>query len=139
MIELGVSDIWKAAGVVFGLQASAFGWRIKREIAVGEKGLLTWFPVAAYLNVVGMAIILLCVFALPILGVVDQAFVRRAFGLVIILFIGYWIALAGHYEVLRPGSRSYRYFPLQERIVVSIIVMCALIYVGAWVGGYLGR
>ena len=76
------------------------------------------------------------VFTLPIMGVADDLFARRAFGLVILLFIGYAIALAGHYELLAPGTRSYRYFPPQERVVTVIVVVCALMYIAAWVNGF---
>jgi hypothetical protein len=39
-----IGSLWAAAGVLAGLQITAFTLRINREIAVGREGDLTWLP-----------------------------------------------------------------------------------------------
>jgi len=44
-IDLGA--LWTAAGVLAGLQITAFALRVNREVAVGAHGDITWLPLVA--------------------------------------------------------------------------------------------
>ncbi len=57
------------------------------------------------------------------------------FGLGAIMFAGHSFALAAHYELFNHRTtRTYRYFPPQEKIVVSIVVLVSAIYLALWNG-----
>ncbi len=126
-----VESLWGAAGIIVGFQVTAFTLRINREIAVARSGDNTWFPVADYLNMLSLAVTLIGVFALPALDIIDQEAASRLFGLSGLFLLGYAFALAGHYEMYRPGARTMRYFPTQERAVVAFVVVAAVTCIAA--------
>src|SRR5258705_11454460 len=44
------------------LQAAAFGWRIQREIPLGDEGRKQWLPLTDWLNAVSLlAVVTLCI------------------------------------------------------------------------------
>ena len=109
---------------------TSFAWRVSREVEVGGSGDLTWLPPADILNLVSMFVVVIGVFALPILGVADLTFIKYSFGLAVLLFVGYPFALAGHYDMYNNKTgRSYLYFPFQERVVVIIVTILVVAYV----------
>jgi hypothetical protein len=70
-IDLGT--LWSAAGVLAGLQLTAFSLRITREITVGSKGARTWLPLAELLNLLSLLITVLGVFIAPVLSIGGSA------------------------------------------------------------------
>ena len=128
LVDVGM--LWSAAGVVGGFQVAAFTLRIHREIEVGSEDDLTWLPVADCLNLLSLSITLIGVFVLPVLGVIGHGTASRIFGLAAVLLLGWAFALAGHYELYNPKTaRSYRYFPLQERVATAVVAVSAVTYV----------
>jgi hypothetical protein len=124
-MNIELVDIWTAAGVLIGFQVTSFVWRVSREVDVG----ITWLPPADILNLISMAVAMVGVFVFPILGLADLNFIRFSFGLAVLLFVGYPFALAGHYDMYNnKTSRSYSYFPLQEKVVVAIITILVIAY-----------
>ena len=82
------------------------------------------------LNLVSLLIIALGVFISPILAIGGAEFSKKAFGLALLLLIGYTFALAGHYELYnRHTSRSWDYCPRQEQVVLGLVVLAAVGYV----------
>jgi len=129
-MDIQLSDIWAASGVLIGFQVTSFAWRISREVKVGESSDITWLPPADVLNLISMLIASIGVFALPILGLVDLNIVKHSFGLAVLTFIGYPFALAGHYDMYnKKTKRSYLYCPLQEKVVISIVTILAIAYI----------
>jgi hypothetical protein len=129
-MNIQLSDIWVAAGVLIGFQVTSFAWRVSREVKVGASGDLTWLPPADILNLVSMLVTVIGVFALPILGLADLTFIKYSFGLAVLLFVGYPFALAGHYDMYNnKTARSYLYFPFQEKVVVVIVTILVVAYV----------
>lgn len=127
MIEVG--DIWTVAGVLVGFEAASFAWRVQREAAVGDQNGLTWLPPADYLNLLGLLVVGVGVFALPVLNVVGETTMRKALGLGIVFWIGHVFALAGHYELYNPKTkRSMVYFPCQEKVAVCGAIVAAGAY-----------
>jgi hypothetical protein len=123
------TDIWIAAGVLLGFQVASFAARVHREIDVGEQGDITWLPPSDILNLSSMVVLIVGIFILPVFGFVNQGFMLYAFGLAMLLFLGFPFALAGHYDMYNNKKRSYLYAPLQEQVVVAVIVGLAIIYV----------
>jgi hypothetical protein len=127
-MDIQPKDIWIAAGVLLGFQVASFAARINREIAVGEQKDKTWLPPSDMLNLFSMVVLVVGVFLLPVLGF--EGFMTYAFGLAMLLFVGFAFGLAGHYDMYNKNSvRSYHYFPYQEKIVIIIIAALAITYV----------
>lgn len=128
-MHLGLEKLWTAAGVLSGLQLTGFSLRVNREIAAGEDD-LTWLPLADTLNLASLAVTMLGVFVAPILGISGAALALKAFGLSVLLLVGYPFALAGHYDMFnRRTRRSWTYCPTQERIVLFIVAVAVVAYV----------
>lgn len=128
-MELDLGTVWSAAGVVVAFQVAAYTLRISREIQVASEDDLTWLPPADLLNVLSMTVTMIGVFVMPVLGLVGSRFAERAFGLSVLLLVGYAGALAGHYEMFNPRSvRSMRYFPLQEKVAVAGVGAAVVAY-----------
>jgi hypothetical protein len=129
-MNIQLPDLWTAAGILLGFQVTSFAARVNREIAVGEKEDITWLPPADIMNLFSMLVLVVGIFILPVLGFAGREFMRYAFGLAMLLFIGYPFALAGHYDMYNKKTRrSYRYFPFQEKVVVTVIAVLAIAYV----------
>src|SRR5262245_3581359 len=123
-MDVGLAAIWSAAGVLAGLQITAFTLRINREIAVSKDDDLTWLPIADVLNLLSLLVIAVAVFVAPVLGFGGEEFAKKAFGLAVLLLVGYAFALAGHYDMYnrhtsrsrnRDGSLRYSKRQLQRR------------------------
>lgn len=128
-MQLQLTDVWTAAGVLLGFQVTSFAWRASREVQVGETDDITWLPPADMLNLLSMVVTVIGVFSVPIIFGTTMSFVQSAFGLALLLFVGYPFALAGHYDMYNNKTkRSYRYFPLQEKVVVLIVTIIILGY-----------
>jgi hypothetical protein len=128
-MNIQLPDLWTAAGILLGFQVTSFAARVNREIAVGEKEDITWLPAADIMNLLSMLVLVVGIFILPVLGFASQEFMRYAFGLATLLFIGYPFALAGHYDMYNKKTRrSQRYFPFQEKVVVTVIAVLAIAY-----------
>ncbi len=129
-IQPQLMDIWTAAGVLLGFQATAFSFRVLREIDVSEKrDDVTWLPRADRVNLFSMLVLVIGVFVLPILGFGGLNFIKYSFGLAVLLFLGYPFALAGHYEMYKTSTRSRTYYPRQEKVIVRILSGLAIAYV----------
>ena len=69
------------------------------------------------------------VFVLPILGLVSINFMKHCFALAVLLFVGYPIALVGHYDMYNNKTkRSCSHFLFQEQVVVATITVLAITY-----------
>jgi positive regulator of sigma E activity len=129
-MNIQLADIWTATGVILGFQVTLFAWRVTREVTVGEQNDRTWLPAADIVNLISMVILVVGTLILPTLGLTDSKFMIHSFGLAVLLFVGYPFALAGHYEMYNNKTlRSYQYFPLEEKVVVTTISILAIAYV----------
>jgi hypothetical protein len=123
-----IGELWTAAGVLLGFQVTAFLMRLSREIAVGDKGMVTWAPPSDVLNLGSMVVTTIGVFILPMFGWVSVDTGARLFGSALLLFVGYPFALAGHYDMYNRKSRTGDYCTRQEKVAVAIIVAIVLLY-----------
>ena len=126
-VDLGT--LWTAGGVLAGLQINAFTLRINREIAVGREGDITWLPLADALNLLSLLVTMLGVFIAPILNIGGAALPKKAFGMSVLLLIGYPFALVGHYDMYNPRTtRTMMYCPKQERIALATVAAAVSAY-----------
>jgi hypothetical protein len=78
---------------------------------------------------VSLSVAMLGVFTAPILDIGSAELPAKAFGLSVLLLAGYPFALAGHYDMYNPRtSRTMAYFPRQEQVVLSIVVVTVIAY-----------
>lgn len=124
-----LTDIWTPGGVVLGFQMTLFYWRLEREVAVGDKGWITWFTWSDYLGVIGAFSFVFGVFLLPLSGIGGAKLAGPALGLGVLLFVGHFLGLCGHYEMFdRSKGRSGIHFPRQEKVIVGLAGLVALAY-----------
>jgi hypothetical protein len=119
---------------ILALQFVTFGWRINREISLGDSGRKVWLPVPDVLNVLSLfAVVAFCIVVPlgthsgePSRSVVAAAFVLLAF---------HPLSMAFHYSLFSNGGRDgelnadddYQYCPMRERVSVAASVALALI------------
>ena len=122
-------------GVLLVLQFAAFGWRINREIPLGDAGRRTWFPIADFTNVVALiSVIALCV-VIPIhLGVFGRVS-TTALAVGFVLIGSHPIITAAHYRLFSKEGRSiyikgpnddYPYATGQEILALIASVIAAM-------------
>jgi len=123
--------------VLIALQLAAFGWRINREITVGDQDRKTWMPVCDHINIISLlAVIITCV----VVPLGTGGFNRYATTVLAVayIFIGFHpVNMAAHYRLFSRQGRNvytgdYPYITGQEifTVIVSItIATVAGIYV----------
>ena len=126
---MNTHDLWEAAALILGFQTASFAWRMAEESRVSRSGDVTWLPVADVVNLLSITTNALGVFVLPVSGYRLLLPAPKWFGLAILLFIGHFFALAGHYELFDiRHPRSMRFFPVQERVAILSIAAASLLY-----------
>jgi hypothetical protein len=123
--------------LLIALQFAAFGWRINREIPMGDKGLKTWLPIADLANILSMlSVVIICIIIPMIISVSEQIttiIIAEAF----VLIVFHPINMAAHYRLFSKLGR-YKYeiekkdFPYitdQEIItyIITFIIMTGLL------------
>ena len=112
------------------LQFVAFGWRINREITVGDQQRRTWLPMPDWLNLISLlAVVLFCV-ALP-LGSAWSANANAVLSAGYTLIAFHPISEAAQYRLFSKAGRSiylgrdYPWITDQEIVTVLLSLLCA--------------
>ena len=88
------------------LQFVVFGWRINREVSLGDEGRRTWLLVSDYLNLISMlAVVALCV-VVPLRTGVFLPVSRVALGVGYALICFTPLIMAGHYRLFSREGRA---------------------------------
>jgi len=70
MTNLGIAmapdTLYKLAPPLIALQFAAFGWRVNREINLGDDGRAIWIPIADVLNIMSLLAAVICLIMVPI-------------------------------------------------------------------------
>lgn len=127
-----LGGLWQAAAVLLGFQIAAFSWRISREFKMEDAGEPTWFPMPDWLNLLSMLVTVLGVFIGPILGLIETNDAERWFGLGLVIFLGYPLVVAGHYNLFRSGERPRPPRTGQEQIALMILSVAVIVYLATW-------
>jgi hypothetical protein len=125
------------APVLLALQFAAFGWRINREISLGDEGRRTWLPLPDLINIA--SVVALCVVRPLASGDFDRfAKVTLAVGYALIAF--HPLNAAAHYRLFsRLGRSKYtrarQDYPLvtDQEVISLIISISVAIALGLWV------
>ncbi|AEE53292.1 hypothetical protein [Haliscomenobacter hydrossis] len=130
-----IITFWQVAGILLGFQVTAFTFRLNRELQFPDRT-QRWFPLADFLNILSMLITTIFVFAIPIAQRnninIDNCYFW--FGVAMIIFVFYPIALIAHYDLLgKKKEEEQRYTTKQEFIVIIIALLSTIIYtIYAW-------
>ncbi|MBI1804071.1 MAG: hypothetical protein HYR77_06340 [Ignavibacteria bacterium] len=146
---MGLSLSFSTIFALLAMQLALFGWRINREIPVGDQGRKTWFPVSDIINILSMlSVVFFCVInplaakAAPISGSITAIpnSAKIVFTVAMILLAFHPIAMIGHYRLLSKRGRSIYLkpdgtgdYPYCTGAEVAIVVVSLL---SAVAGGY---
>ena len=123
---------------VLALQFAAFGWRILREIKVGDEGRRTWFPFYDCINILALVCATLFCIVIPLATNGYSQMSKTVLAVAYILIALHPINGAAHYRLFsREGrhmytrqGRDYPYMTDQE--IVTTIVTLILAAAGGW-------
>jgi hypothetical protein len=124
--------------ILIAMQIAVLGWRINREIPLGDKGRRTWFPVADYVNVLSLISVILYCVVLPLNGSEEPEIAKIVLTIGFILMGMYPINMIGHYRFMSPRGRSiyekpegewdYPYITDHERVTLAVTAFLILVY-----------
>jgi hypothetical protein len=102
-IDLNVNTL---VSMILALQFAAFGWRINREIPVGDAGRKTWFPIPDIINVLSMfCVVTLCVVVPLSTGYFSKS-ARVVLAAAFVLIAFHPVCMAAHYRLFSAKGRS---------------------------------
>jgi hypothetical protein len=121
--------------VILSLLFATFGWRIAREIAVGDQGRKTWLLFADYLNFLSLVSVLIFCIVIPLKTDTFGTASRVTMAVSFVFIVLYPIILAGHYRLFSKKGRSiyeekgsdYPWVTDQEAILIVIALVSAVI------------
>jgi hypothetical protein len=120
--------------VLIALQFAAFGWRINREIPLGDQGRRTWFPLPDYLNLLSFLAVVFTWGVLPLVGWSSDRAARVALGVGYSLVAFHPISEMAHYRLFSKSGRSiyikapeddYPWITGQEMVSVGVSLAVA--------------
>jgi hypothetical protein len=121
--------------VTLSLLFAIFGWRIAREISLGDQRRKTWLLFGDYLNFINMLSVLIFCIIVPLKTDAFTTASRVTLAVSFVLIVFYPIVLAGHYRLfsaegrekyLRAG-KDFPWLSDQEFIFIVIALVCATI------------
>jgi hypothetical protein len=121
------------------IQIAFLGWRINREIPLGDQGRQTWFPVSDYLNVLSMLLVVWFCIVEPLNRPdSDATTAKLVLSVGFALIVMHPINMIGHYRFLSPygrhvytdAGRDYPYITDHEFITL-ILTALVVLYVAA--------
>jgi hypothetical protein len=123
---------------ILALQFVAFGWRINREIPVGDAGRKTWFPIPDFINIFSMLCVVSFCVVVPLKSGHFEGISRVVLAAAFVLIAFHPICMAGHYRLFSTQGRhiykmrgqDYPYCTGSEAVLVVVAVLLAA--VGAW-------
>jgi len=110
------------------LQFAVFGWRIAREVALGDQGRRTWLLLSDLINLASMvAVVVFCV-VLPLRSSTFSVLSRAVLGAAYVLICFTPLIIAGHYRlfsregraVYEKAGRDYPWLTGQEVFLVVV-------------------
>jgi hypothetical protein len=115
------------------LQFAVFGWRIAREIALGDQERRTWLLLSDFINLISMiSVVAFCVIV-PLRTGAFEAISRLTLGVGYVLISFTPLIIAGHYRlfsragrsIYAPEGRDYPWLTDQEAIFAAMAILAA--------------
>ena len=133
--------LYRLAPPLIALQFAAFGWRVNREINLGDSGRATWIPIPDVLNIMSLLATVICLIVVPI--ATDSYFwlSRVVLGAGYVLIAFHPFTMAAHYRLWRRDGRNkyvtagkdYPYATGEELVSSSLSIILAVLaatYIG---------
>ena len=101
--------LYRLAPPLIALQFAAFGWRVNREINLGDSGRATWIPIPDVLNIMSLLATVICLIVVPI--ATDSYFwlSRVVLGAGYVLIAFHPFTMAAHYRLWSRGQKQIRH------------------------------
>lgn len=123
--------------VLLALQFAAFGWRINRQIPLGDAGRRMWFPLADFINIVSMIIVVTVCVVHPLASGQFHHVAKAVLGTGYLLVALHPINTAAHYRlfsrsdrsVYKDSGRNYPYVTGQE--MFTLLLSVVLVFLAA--------
>ena len=116
------------------LQFASFGWRINREITVGDQRRRTWLPLPDYINVISMLMVVTFAIIAPLIHHKMEAAEGIVIGVAYVFLAFHPITMAAHYRLWSKAGRSiypgdYPWITGQE-LASAAVSICFATFVG---------
>jgi hypothetical protein len=133
--------LFRLAPPLIALQFAAFGWRVNREINLGDDNRATWIPIPDVLNIMSLFVTVICLIVLPITTDAFFWLSRMVLGAGYVLIAFHPITMAAHYRLwskqgrgkYMADGRDYPYVTGEELISASLSVVLAVL-AAAYIG-----
>ena len=135
-------NINSLSSVILGLQFATFGWRINREIPVGDAGRRTWFPVPDVVNVVSMLNVVWFCFVEPLAANQFAKSARVSLAIAAVVLAFHPLCMVAHYRLFTEGGRKvylsqgnsdYPYCTVPEFVLVVVgLALAATVGLKVW-------
>ena len=129
--------LYRLAPPLIALQFAAFGWRVNREINLGDSGRATWIPIPDVLNIMSLLATVICLIVVPI--ATDSYFwlSRVVLGAGYVLIAFHPFTMAAHYRLWSRDGRNkyvtdgkdYPYAKGEELVSALISIILAVLSV----------
>lgn len=127
--------LYSLAPPLIALQFAAFGWRVNREINLGDSGRATWIPIPDVLNIMSLLATVICLIVVPI--ATDSYFwlSRMVLGAGYVLIAFHPFTMAAHYRLWSRDGRNkyvtdgkdYPYATGEELVSSSLSILLAVL------------
>ncbi len=118
-------------GIVLGLQFAAFGWRVNREINVGDANRRTWLPLPDAVNIASLLLVVSLCVVVPLAQGNYTLWSRRVLAGAATLIAFHPLTMAAHYGIpyrkTRPKAADgdFKYLPIEEILTLLVSAACA--------------
>jgi len=121
--------------ILIAIQIAFLGWRINREIPLGDQGRRTWFPVSDFLNVLSMLFVVWFCIIQPLNKPMSaEPVAKLVLSIGFALVVMHPINMIGHYRFLSPhgrhiytvAGRDYPYITDHEWVTLVLTTLLAL-------------
>src|ERR1700727_2706600 len=105
-MAMAPDTLYRLAPPLIALQFVAFGWRVSREIQLGDASRATWVPIPDVLNIMSLLATVICLIVVPI--ATDSYFwlSRVVLGAGYVLIAFHPFTMAAHYRLWSRKSKS---------------------------------
>jgi hypothetical protein len=134
-MAIAPDTLYRLAPPLIALQFVAFGWRVNREINLGDADRAIWIPIPDVLNIMSLLATVICLIVLPI--ATDSYFwlSRMILGTGYVLIAFHPCTIAAHYRLWSRKARSkyvtdgkaYSYATEVELLSASLSVVLAIL------------
>jgi hypothetical protein len=140
-IAMTPETLYRLAPPLIALQLAAFGWRVNREVNLGDTDRGTWIPIPDVLNIMSLFAMVVCLIVVPIATDTYFWLSRMVLGGGYVLIAFHPLTIAAHYSLWSKEGRSkyiregkdYPYATGEELVSASLAITLAIV-AAAFVG-----